>query len=117
MSLAFSRGVTEDLPNALVFFDKFHVFSHASEALDRMRRIEQTLDAHTEDKRCVLLKDRVSLTVPQRTDFSRLLSTITATRTAPAWQNREELREILTLKPPTVVTLPPTRWRSNVLNS
>jgi transposase len=39
MSPAFIKGVTEHLPKAAITFDKFHVVAHASEAVDKMRRI------------------------------------------------------------------------------
>jgi transposase len=35
MSPAFIKGVAENLPNARITFDKFHVIKHASEAIDR----------------------------------------------------------------------------------
>jgi hypothetical protein len=60
-----------------------------------MRRIEQKLDPSLKGKRWVLLKDRAALTVAQRFELDRLLATMTTTRTARAWQYREELREIL----------------------
>ena len=41
MSPAFIAGVSEHWPNARITFDKFHVIGHASNALDKMRRIEQ----------------------------------------------------------------------------
>ncbi len=44
MSSAFIKGVAENLPNAQITFDKFHVIAHASAAIDKMRRIEQKTD-------------------------------------------------------------------------
>ena len=38
------KGCTEQLPNARITFDKFHVVWHANAAVDRMRRIEQRTD-------------------------------------------------------------------------
>ena len=96
MSPAFISGVSEHLPHAQITFDKFHVIAHASEALDKMRRIEQKLDPNLKGKRWVLLKDRASLTAAQRTELDGLLAKMNTTRTARAWQYREELREILT---------------------
>ena len=117
MSPAFIRGVREHLPNAQITFDKFHLIAHASEAIDKMRRIEQKLDQSIKGKRWVLLKDRAALTVAQRSELDRLLAKMTTTRTARAWQYREELREILTRKQPNVARLLLNRWCSNVLRS
>jgi transposase len=44
MSKAFIKGATENLPKAVITFDKFHVVAHASQAVDKMRRIEQKTD-------------------------------------------------------------------------
>ena len=55
MSPAFIRGVTDHLPNAQITFDKFHVIAHASEAIDKMRRLEQKLDPNLKGLRWVLL--------------------------------------------------------------
>jgi transposase len=44
ISPAFIKGVSEELPNARITFDKFHVVWHANAAVDKMRRIEQRSD-------------------------------------------------------------------------
>ena len=44
MSPAFIKGVSQELPNARITFDKFHVVWHANAAVDKMRRIEQRTD-------------------------------------------------------------------------
>ena len=116
-SPALISGVREPLPNAEITFDTFHVIAHASEAIDQMRRIEQKLDPGLKGMRWVLLKDRATLTVAQRSELDRLLAKMTTTRTARAWQYREQLREILTRKQPHVARLLLNRWCSNVLRS
>ncbi len=117
MSPVFIRGVTDHLPNAQITFDKFHVIAHASEAIDKMRRLEQKLDPSLKGLRWVLLKDRGKLTVAQRAELDGLLARMTTTRTARAWHYREQLRDILTRKQPNVVHLLLNRWCSNVLRS
>jgi Transposase len=42
MSPAFIKGCTEQLPNARITFDKFHVVWHATAAVDKMRRATRT---------------------------------------------------------------------------
>ena len=117
MSPVFIRGVTDHLPNAQITFDKFHVIAHASEAIDKMRRLEQKLDPSLKGLRWVLLKDRGKLTVAQRAELDGLLARMTTPRTARAWHYREQLRDILTRKQPNVVHLLLNRWCSNVLRS
>jgi transposase len=114
---AFIRGVTDHLPNAQITFDKFHVISHASTAIDEMRRREQKLDPSLKGLRWVLLKDRGKLRAAQRTELDGLLAHMTTKRTARAWQYREQLRELLTRKQPNVVRALLKQWCTNVLRS
>ena len=117
MSPAFIKGVEEHFPKAQITFDKFHVIAHASEAITAMRREEQQRDPSLKGLRWVLLKDRSKLTHAQRAELDGLLSRMTTTRTARAWHYREQLRDILTRKQPTVVARLLNGWCSNVLRS
>lgn len=114
---AFIRGVTDHLPNAQITFDKFHIISHASTAIDQMRRREQQLDPSLKGLRWLLLKDRSTLNGAQRTELDALLAHMTTKRTARAWQYREQLREILTRRQPHVVRSLLKQWCTNVLRS
>lgn len=58
MSPAFIKGVTDNLSNARITFDKFHVIAHARQAVDKMRRVEQRTDPAPKGLRWALLKDR-----------------------------------------------------------
>ena len=88
-----------------------------AEAITTMRREEQQRDPRLKGLRWVLLKDRSKLTHAQRIELDGLLSRMTTTRTARAWQYREQLRDILTRKQPTVVARLLNGWCSNVLRS
>jgi len=114
---AFIRGITENFPNAQITFDKFHVISHASTAIDEMRRREQKLDPSLKGLRWTLLKDRSNLSRAQRSELDALLAHMTSHRTARAWLYREQLREILTRKQPNVVRILLRQWCTNVLRS
>jgi len=89
MSPAFIKGVTEHLPNARITFDKFHVIAHASDAVDKMRRLEQRTDPALKGLRWALLKDRSKLSPDQATDLDKLVAQFTTKRTARAWLYRE----------------------------
>ena len=117
MSPAFIKGVQEHFPKAQITFDKFHVIAHASEAIAAMRREEQQRDPSLKGLRWVLLKDRSKLTHAQRAELDGLLSRMTTTRTARAWHYREQLRDILSRKQPTVVARLLNAWCTNVLRS
>lgn len=114
---AYIRGVTDHLPNAQITFDKFHVISHASSAIDEMRRREQKLDPSLKGLRWTLLKDRSKLACEQRAELDALLGHMTTHRTARAWQYREQLREIMSRKQPNVVRGLLGQWCTNVMRS
>jgi transposase len=95
MSPAFIKGVSDHLPNARITFDKFHVIAHASQAVDKMRRVEQKTDPALKGLRWVLLKDKSKLSRDQATDLDKLVAQFTTKRTARAWLYREQLRDIL----------------------
>lgn len=117
MSPAFIKGVQEHFPSAQITFDKFHVVAHASAAIDATRRLEQKLDPGLKGMRWVLLKDRSSLSTAQRAELDELLVRMTSSRTARAWQYREQLRDILSRKQPNVVRRLLRQWCTNVMRS
>jgi transposase len=114
---AFIRGAEQFFPKAQIVYDKFHVIAHASEAIDKMRRIEQKEDPSLKGLRWVLLKDRGKLKSAQRAELDELLTHMTTKRTARAWLYREQLREIFTRKQPNVVRALLKQWCCNVRRS
>lgn len=117
MSAAFIKGVTENLPEAAITFDKFHVIAQASNAVGEMRRLEQGADRRLKGMRWVLLKDRSKLSREQALDLHELISRVTTNRTARAWLYREQLRDILSRKQYYVVSTMLRRWCNNVNRS
>jgi transposase len=117
MSPAFIKGVSDNLPNARITFDKFHVIKHASEAIDKTRRIEQKTDDSLKGMRWKLLKNYGSLSREDRAEMDGLLSNLAVKRTARAWSYREQLREILDRKQINVVTGMLSQWCTNVMRS
>jgi transposase len=117
MSPAFIKGVGEHLPDARVTFDKFHVVWHASQAVDRMRRIEQRTDKSLKGMRWSLLKDRSRLTPAAAADLDALIARMTTVRTARAWAYKEQLREILERKQINVVRGMLQHWCTCVMRS
>jgi transposase len=117
MSPAFIKGVSEHLPNATITFDKFHVVAHASKALDKTRCAEQKLDPGLKGLRWALLKDRSKVHGGQREELDALLARMTGSRTARAWQYREQLREVLDRKQINVLRGQLLGWCTNVMRS
>lgn len=110
MSPAFIKGCTEQLPNARITFDKFHVIWHANAAVDKMRRIEQRTDKSLKGMRWSLLKDRASLHPEAAADLDALIARMTTVRTARAWVYKEQLRQILERKQVNVVRSMLQHW-------
>lgn len=117
MSPAFIKGVNENLPNARITFDKFHVIAHASAAIDKTRRIEQKTDPELKGMRWKLLKDYDSLSRDERKEVDGLIAQLSVKRTARAWSYREQLREILGRKQINVVSTMLSQWCTNVMRS
>jgi transposase len=117
MSPAFINGVTEQLPNARITFDKFHIIAHASAAIDKMRRLEQRTDPSLKGLRWTLLKDRGRLSNEGRADLDALIAGAATKRTARAGLYREHLRDILDRKQINVVSAMLKTWCTNVLRS
>ena len=117
MSPAFISGVTEQLPNARITFDKFHIIAHASAAVDKMRRLEQRTDPSLKGLRWTLRKDRGRLSEEGRADLDALIAAAASKRTARAWLYREHLRDILDRKQINIVSAMLRTWCTNVLRS
>ncbi|WP_144022249.1 transposase, partial [Caballeronia sordidicola] len=98
MSPAFIKGVSTELPNAQITFDKFHVVGHANAAVDKTRRIEQRTDKSLKGMRWTLLKDVFSLKPAAGAALHGLINAPKLTRTARAWIYKEQLRELLDRK-------------------
>jgi transposase len=117
MSPAFIRGCAEELPNARITFDKFHVVWHANAAVDKMRRIEQRSDKSLKGLRWSLLKDRADLKPDAAAELDALIARMTRVRTARAWAYKEQLREILERKQINVVRAALQHWCTCVMRS
>lgn len=117
MSPAFVKGVSQELPNARITFDKFHVVWHANAAVDKMRRIEQRTIKSLKGLRWSLLKDRSSLKPEAGAELNALITKMTTVRTARAWAYKEQLREILQRKQINVVRAMLEHWCTCVMRS
>ena len=115
MSPAFIKDVTDNLSNAKIMFDKFHVIAHASQAVDEMRRMKQRTDPALKGLRWALLKNRSKLSREPHLDM--LVEHFTTKRTARAWLYREQLRDILDRKQINVVSAMLGQWCTNVMRS
>ena len=72
MSPAFISGIENTFPNASITFDKFHVMKIMNDAIDRVRREEQSNNAMLKNTRYVWLKNPENLTIKQNETFRSL---------------------------------------------
>jgi len=94
MSKAFFNGVTTNLPNAAVTFDKFHVVSLVNAAVEKVRRIEQKTCSELVGSRYVWLKNPENLTDSQWEKFDALDIVNSHLKTARAYQIRLTFQDL-----------------------
>lgn len=82
MSQAFVKGVTSELPNAHLTFDKFHVIMLMNEAVDEVRRKEQKDHPELKKTRYSWLKNEENLKEAERERFHALKDSTLATARA-----------------------------------
>lgn len=91
MSPAFIKGVRENLPNAEVTFDKFHVTKVLGDAMEKVRRSEWRTDKTVKGGRWALLKNPENLTDKQREQLHDI--TTRNANLAEAYRLKETFRD------------------------
>jgi len=92
MSDAFIKGVSENLPEAEITFDRFHVMKLLNAAVDEVRRQEQKKNPLLKKTRYVWLKNRNNLTQKQLESLQNLENE--NLETAKAYQLKCTLQDI-----------------------
>ena len=92
MSPAFISGVTDNLTEAEITFDRFHVMKLIGDAVDEVRRAEVKARPELKGTRYVWTKNQPNLTIKQST----VLDTLSQTnlKTARAWRMRLAFQDI-----------------------
>ncbi len=96
MSPAFIKGVREQLPNAQITFDKFHIMKIINGGVDKVRRAEAKTNPLLKGMRYAVLKNDENLTVKQRESKDTLLSELNL-KTVTAMQMRETFQQLYQL--------------------
>lgn len=97
LGAAYQAAVRNNLPNAIVVFDRFHVVKLANKALDEIRRREQSRPEFKGDKvlkgnRFLLLRNREDITDPEA--IQRLKNLLALNKPlAAAYILKEDLRQ------------------------
>lgn len=94
MSEAFQKGAAENLPQAKVTFDRFHVMKLVGEAVDEVRRLERAEQPALRGTRYTWLKNPQNLTGEQYARFVRLSEL--NLKTTKAYQMRLNVQEAWT---------------------
>jgi transposase len=92
MSKAFTKGIEENLPNADLVYDRFHVMQVMLKALDEVRREETKTNQSLTGSRYAWLHNPETMTKNQEQLLNSLIKQ--HTQTAKAYQIRLALRDI-----------------------
>jgi transposase len=92
MSAAFIKGVTDNLTEAEITFDKFHAVKLVNDAVDKVRRAESKGRPELKRSRYLWLRNEPSLSAEARTNLAAL--TRLHLKTARAYQIRLAFQEI-----------------------
>jgi transposase len=94
MSPAFIKGVTENLPNAGITFDKFHILKIINDAVDEVRREEAKTNPLLKKTRYIFLKNEENLTDAQRAKKEELQLANLNLQAMEALRMRETFQQI-----------------------
>jgi transposase len=92
MSPAFIKGVTENLPNAAITFDKFHAVKIVNDSVDQVRRAEQKQQGVLRGTRYIWLRNPENLSERQRATLESLPTR--HLKTARAYQIRLAFQDL-----------------------
>lgn len=94
MSPAFIRGVEDNLPNAAIVFDRFHVSKILNDAVDRVRKAEVADNPILKNSRYLFLKNRNNLTIYQKQQLEYIQLNALNLKTVRALNIRETFQQI-----------------------
>ena len=98
MSPAFIKGVKENLPNAQITFDKFHISKIINEAVDAVRRQEVSTNRLLKGTRYIWLKNYDNLTKKQKEELDNLTISKMNIKTLRAYNIKQSFQEIYQAK-------------------
>jgi transposase len=98
MSPAFISGVTRNFPETSITFDKFHVMKLMNQAVDQVRREEQSHNSSLKHTRYIWLKNPEKLTKKQRYELGSLRDM--RLKTMRAYNIKLSLRDFWNFKDP-----------------
>ena len=94
MSPAFIKGIKENLPNAKITFDKFHILKIINEAVNKVRQQEVSINNILKGTKYIWLKNQNNLTVKQRETLEELTMSNMNLKTLRAYNIRQSFQDI-----------------------
>ena len=94
MSPAFIKGVEDNLPNAAIVFDRFHVSKVINEAVDKVRKADVFNNPILKGTKYIFLKNRENLTEYQKQRFEGIRLSGLNLKTMKALNIREAFQQI-----------------------
>ena len=110
MSPAFIKGVRENLPEAEVTFDRFHLMKTLNDAVDKVRRLEVKTDPNLKGLKFVFLKNSENLTSADLEKLSKIRFAECGKKTLKAYQIKELFRELYTAGTDEVFEIGLKKW-------
>jgi len=96
LSPAFIKGITQNLPNARITFDKFHVVKLINDAVDQVRREEAKTQPILKKSRYAILKNEQNLTATQKEKREEISLSKLNLKTRRAMHMRENFQAVYT---------------------
>lgn len=94
MSPAFIKGISENLPDAKIVFDKFHIIKTINHAVDDVRKQEVKTNPILKDSKYVFLKNQSNFTKKQQEKYEQIKFSKLNIKTFKAMQIREAFQQI-----------------------
>ena len=110
ISPAFIKGMKENLPNAQITFDKFHIIKKINEGVDEVRRQEVAKQPILKKSRYVLLKNKNNLTVKQKEKLQELSISKLNLKSIRAMHIRESFQAIYNSENPEEFIMRLKQW-------
>jgi transposase len=110
MSPAFIKGINEQLPEAEIVFDHFHVVKIINQAVDKVRRQEAATNPLLRSTRYIFLKNRRNHTGRQTEMINQLSLSSLNLKTVRAYQMKEAFQQIYMEKDPKIFLKLLRKW-------
>ncbi len=94
MSQAFIKGVEENIHNANITFDKFHIIKIINHGVDQVRKDEVKTNPILKDSKYVFLKNQINYTVKQKEKYQNISMSKLNIKTFRALRIREAFQQI-----------------------